>query len=203
MSHSREEEWRRIVSEVRRVYSGRLTYAANWDRLDRVPFWDAGDWIGVQAYFPLTDRPDPDRPALTAGWEGHLDEPEALSRREVEAHTVDGGERSSVAWPDWSVTTTTDAYDHWQTVWEAIQRHRTQMEQYGVLEDLPPERHRAPVEPKAGRQPVGHHSAVSDTCADILRRGSGGGAKRCPKPLAAAAGPGGGRLSPPAACGGP
>lgn len=77
----REKEWRRIVAEVRRVYSGRLTYAANWDRLDRVPFWDAVDWIGVQAYFPLTDRPDPDRAALMAGWEGHLKELEALSRR--------------------------------------------------------------------------------------------------------------------------
>ena len=29
----RETEWRRILAEVRRVYSGRVTYSANWDRI--------------------------------------------------------------------------------------------------------------------------------------------------------------------------
>ena len=77
----REREWREIVAAVRAVYSGHLTYAANWDRLDRVPFWDAVDWIGVQAYFPLSDRTDPDRAALEAGWVRHLRELEELSRR--------------------------------------------------------------------------------------------------------------------------
>jgi LmbE family N-acetylglucosaminyl deacetylase len=50
--------------------------------------------------------------------------------------------RSSVAWPDWSVTTTADAHDHWETVWAAVQCHRTQMAQYGALERLTPEDHR-------------------------------------------------------------
>lgn len=77
----REKEWREILTAVREVYSGHLTYAANWDRLDRVPFWDAVDWIGVQAYFPLSDRPDPDRAALEAGWTRHLRDLEQLSRR--------------------------------------------------------------------------------------------------------------------------
>lgn len=77
----RETEWRRIVAEVRQVYSGRLTYAANWDRVDKVPFWDAVDWIGVQAYHPLSDRQTPDRGTLVTGWESHLRELETLSRR--------------------------------------------------------------------------------------------------------------------------
>jgi len=57
--------------------------------------------------------------------------------------TVDEVVRSSVAWPDWSVTTTTDAHDHWETVWAAVQCHETQMGQYGVLAALTPEDHRA------------------------------------------------------------
>jgi LmbE family N-acetylglucosaminyl deacetylase len=57
--------------------------------------------------------------------------------------TVDGDVRSSVAWPDWSVTTTTDAHDHWETVWKAVQCHRTQMAQYGPLTKLTPEDHKA------------------------------------------------------------
>ena len=36
-----EREWRALIAAVRRVYSGRGLYAANWDGLDRVPFWDA------------------------------------------------------------------------------------------------------------------------------------------------------------------
>lgn len=57
--------------------------------------------------------------------------------------TVDGAVRSSVAWPDWSVTTTTDAHDHWETVWRAVQCHQTQMAQYGPLDRLTSEDHRA------------------------------------------------------------
>ncbi len=57
--------------------------------------------------------------------------------------TVDGEVRSSVAWPNWSVTTTTDAHEHWETVWRAVQCHRSQMAQYGALTNLTPEDHRA------------------------------------------------------------
>jgi len=56
---------------------------------------------------------------------------------------VDDEVRQSVAWPEWSVTTTTDAYDHWETVWQAVQCHRSQMAQYGPLTKLTPEDHRA------------------------------------------------------------
>src|SRR5690242_14455432 len=51
----READWRRVIAAVRRVYPGPLTYAANWSsEFERVRFWDALDFIGVQAYFPLS-----------------------------------------------------------------------------------------------------------------------------------------------------
>lgn len=75
-----ETEWRQIIAAVRSVFSGRLTYAANWDSLDRVPFWDALDSIGVHAYFPLTRGVTRDRSALSAGWDRPLTELEELSR---------------------------------------------------------------------------------------------------------------------------
>lgn len=56
---------------------------------------------------------------------------------------VDGEARSAMSWPDWAVSATTDAHDHWETVWEAVQCHRTQMAQYGVLKGLSPEDHQA------------------------------------------------------------
>lgn len=76
-----EEEWREILSEIRAVYPGTITYAANWDRLDDVPFWDAVDLIGVQGYFPLSTEDDPPREAIDRGWDEPLRRLRELSKR--------------------------------------------------------------------------------------------------------------------------
>lgn len=77
----REAEWRRIVSAVREVYDGKVTYAANWDSLDKVPFWDALDWIGVHAYYPLSLDVDPSRQMLLQGWSEPLGQLSSLSSK--------------------------------------------------------------------------------------------------------------------------
>ncbi len=77
----REAEWRRILAAVREVYRGRITYAANWDSLDRVPFWDAVDAIGVHAYFPLAEADDPDEASLESAWDAPLARLAELSAR--------------------------------------------------------------------------------------------------------------------------
>ena len=64
-----EERWRRIIAAVRRVYRGKVTYGANWSEYADVKFWDALDYIGVLAYFPLTTARDPSAAQLAAGWE--------------------------------------------------------------------------------------------------------------------------------------
>lgn len=48
-----ERRWRRLIRRVRQVYSGPLTYAANFDQVQQVGFWDALDAIGVNAYYGL------------------------------------------------------------------------------------------------------------------------------------------------------
>lgn len=75
-----DRRWRQIIAAVRQVFSGKITYAANWDGLDRVPFWDAVDLIGVHGYFPLVDSATQDREALARGWAEPLLQLEALSR---------------------------------------------------------------------------------------------------------------------------
>ncbi|MCA9670312.1 MAG: hypothetical protein KC503_32175 [Myxococcales bacterium] len=66
--------WREIISAVRAVYRGKVTYAANWDAVERVPFWDALDAVGIQMFAPLSaagTASPPDQTALTevaAGW---------------------------------------------------------------------------------------------------------------------------------------
>ena len=78
---SHEKEWRRIIRAVRSVYKGQITYSANWDRIGQVPFWDAVDLIGVQAYFPLSTRRRPSIAELTAAWTKPLAELNRLSKR--------------------------------------------------------------------------------------------------------------------------
>jgi LmbE family N-acetylglucosaminyl deacetylase len=54
---------------------------------------------------------------------------------------VDGTERMSMAWPDWSISCRVDASAHWPTVWRAVQCHETQMAVYGQLGQLTPAHH--------------------------------------------------------------
>jgi hypothetical protein len=36
---NRPKYWQELILEIRKVYKGKLTYAANWDEFKRVPFW--------------------------------------------------------------------------------------------------------------------------------------------------------------------
>lgn len=79
-----EAEWRALIGKVRAVYDGPITYAANWTDYQRVPFWDALDVIGVQAYFPLMQRAPGGVPTdreLDAGWDAALAPVVALAER--------------------------------------------------------------------------------------------------------------------------
>ena len=77
-----EAAWRRIIGEVRAVYPGPLTYAANWDReFEEIPFWDALDYIGIQAYFPLAQTEGPTLDVLKEGWRPHLAAIDRIARR--------------------------------------------------------------------------------------------------------------------------
>ena len=67
----RQEFFRNLIREVRTVYSGKLTYAENWDQFDKIEFWDDLDFIGVDAYFPLSESKTPGVPELRSQWEAH------------------------------------------------------------------------------------------------------------------------------------
>lgn len=53
------DRWRALITELRTVYSGHLTYAANWDEVSQVQFWDDLDAVGVQMFAPLADEGAP------------------------------------------------------------------------------------------------------------------------------------------------
>ena len=61
-----------LIKEVKNIYSGKLTYAENWDCFDKVPFWKDLDYIGVDAYFPITKKANPSMEQLKEGWERYI-----------------------------------------------------------------------------------------------------------------------------------
>lgn len=78
---SRPEFWKTLIHKVRQVYSGKLTYAANWDNYMNIPFWPELDYIGVDAYFPLSSEKTPTVRTMTRSWTEPLTELHAISRR--------------------------------------------------------------------------------------------------------------------------
>jgi hypothetical protein len=82
---SNAARWRALIAEIRARFHGSLTYAANYDEFQHVPFWNALDYIGIDAYFALADpaRPAPTAEGLAAAWSsrGYLGAIAALSRK--------------------------------------------------------------------------------------------------------------------------
>jgi hypothetical protein len=72
-----EARWRTLIDDVRTRFDGIVTYSANWDRAEKMPFWDALDEVGLTAYFPLGD--DLSRSGLARAWRTPRDVMEALA----------------------------------------------------------------------------------------------------------------------------
>jgi len=60
--------WTDLISAVRAVYHGELTYAAATDEAGNVSFWDQLDTIGVNTYPPLTSSSTPTVEDLVHAW---------------------------------------------------------------------------------------------------------------------------------------
>ena len=67
----RPEYWNKLIEEIRDKFKGKLTYAANWDEFRRTPFWDQLDFIGVDAYFPVSEEQTPTFETCIEGWKVH------------------------------------------------------------------------------------------------------------------------------------
>ncbi|MDF1699220.1 MAG: hypothetical protein P1U56_25420 [Saprospiraceae bacterium] len=73
LSVEKPKFWRALIKEVRNVYSGKITYAANWYKeYEKVTFWKDLDFIGIQAYFPLTKKENPSIKQISKGWKKHI-----------------------------------------------------------------------------------------------------------------------------------
>ena len=77
----RPDYWSQLIQKIRKIYSGKLTYAANWDDFDKVPFWNQLDYIGIDAYFPLSDATTPAVADLNTAWQQHILKMEKLQAK--------------------------------------------------------------------------------------------------------------------------
>ena len=62
-----EKPWRKLVTDVRAVYSGPVAYQCNFGREGRIEWWDAVDLIGVSGYYPVGKKDDTSAATMLAG----------------------------------------------------------------------------------------------------------------------------------------
>ena len=81
-TRQRPEQWRELVQKMRKLYSGKLTYAANWgDEFEHFSFWEEFDYIGLDCYYPLSEEQRPSKKELTKNFEEVLEKAEEISLR--------------------------------------------------------------------------------------------------------------------------
>jgi hypothetical protein len=89
--------WTDIITSVRAVFSGKLTYSADWDAnispwqgqhgltagtgnlTTQVSFWSQLDYLGIDCYAPLADAASPTLAGLVAGWTTTPSDPTSLA----------------------------------------------------------------------------------------------------------------------------
>ncbi len=69
MSERREAEWRKLIADIRTVYTGPVSYNSDKYQEDNVAWWDCVDVISSSGYYPIDD------------WNSQLDRIEKVVRK--------------------------------------------------------------------------------------------------------------------------
>ena len=64
----RPDFWKQLIIKIKTIYKGKLTYAENWDTYKKVSFLLSLDYIGIDAYFPLSKEKTPTITDLETAW---------------------------------------------------------------------------------------------------------------------------------------
>ena len=82
LSIEKPDYWLALIKEIRTIYSGKITYAANWYKeYENITFWNELDYIGIQAYFPLTKNNYPNVEQISKGWNKYLPKIASISKK--------------------------------------------------------------------------------------------------------------------------
>ncbi|MGI9553598.1 MAG: glycoside hydrolase family 113 [Thermodesulfobacteriota bacterium] len=63
-----DKHWNKLIEDVREIYSGKITYAAEGLNAENITFWTGLDYIGIDAYFKLTEKDKPELKQILNGW---------------------------------------------------------------------------------------------------------------------------------------
>lgn len=78
----RDHNWRKLIRSLRSLYSGSMTYAANWgDEFEKTTFWDELDYIGLNCYYPLSQKDGASDKDLMKGFRAVIDKIKKVHQR--------------------------------------------------------------------------------------------------------------------------
>ena len=73
--------WKKLIADIRQKYSGKLVYASNWNDYNTIGFWDDLDFVGIDAYFPLSEDITPSVSVLENAWKPYMDSLRVFQKR--------------------------------------------------------------------------------------------------------------------------
>ena len=75
------ERWIKLIQSIRAVYSGPITYAANWgEEFEQLSFWEELDYIGLNCYYPLGDKEKVSKKELNKAFKSVIKKAEGISK---------------------------------------------------------------------------------------------------------------------------
>ena len=76
------EKWRELIRQLKGIYSGPLTYAANWgEEFEKCTFWDELDYIGLNCYYPLSKDQQAEKKELSTAFQEILAKAQKVSQQ--------------------------------------------------------------------------------------------------------------------------
>ncbi|MGP4041522.1 glycoside hydrolase family 113 [Gracilibacillus sp. D59] len=75
------DRWRLVIEQVRRLYQGPIIYNANHGKEEGVEWFDAVDFIGTSAYYPVAEKPGDSVENMVKKWEQISVKLEKLSKK--------------------------------------------------------------------------------------------------------------------------
>ena len=125
----RETDWRVVIGDVRNRFSGSITYASNHSGEETsIHWWDAVDYIGIDAYYPLTNKNNPSLAELRAAWANPALILENLSKQynrpviftEIGYRSIDGANQRPWEWQSGGILDLQEQADCYHAVLETF-----------------------------------------------------------------------------------
>ena len=62
------EIWKALITQIKKQYTGKLTYSVNWDAMESVQFHQQLDYMGISSYFSVSKINQPSVRKLYRSW---------------------------------------------------------------------------------------------------------------------------------------